>query len=581
MTYKDITSKGLHFITEPIEIPDGICLKAEEGARLVGGKKLTAEPNGDGLWCLDLKKAGIKPAGFVSRGFGRKISPSHNELFIDGRPMFLSQYPKRKEFLVVKSLGKEPHVDGETAVGQLIDGFYYDDDRPAKWKNGQEIWMLGYWDWDWSPTRERVKSIDGKNCFVSVDIGEGQNNVREGQRFCFYNILEEVTDEGDYCIDFENEKIIFRPYADTDVEKAEIILSTDQTPVFALDGAHDIVIEGFTIEAFCGMGITVKNSENIIIRGCEIKNIGNRAICVDDSTGVTVTDCHIHNTGDGGVAYYCGDRKTLTEADCRVTYSHFHDIAQWDRCYEPPIRLYGVGLSAKYNHIHDCPHSAILFGGNEISITDNEVHHVVLETGDAGAIYGGLDYTFRGNEVSHNFVHHVGSVLGLGAMGIYNDDAISGTRMEYNVFYKVQRAVFMGGGIDFIVDGNVFVDCFPSIEIDGRGNIDVPMWRNMVSNLLFHKFYSIDKSEVSATDDVYMHKYPELKKIDDYYKADPAPYIPAEALMKHNIFCSKEKINYSWASEGGYYTEYDNIEVSRDELGKYLTPHQLDVISKD
>ena len=264
-----------------------------------------------------------------------------------------------------------------------------------------------------------------------------------------------------------------------------------------------------------------------------------------------------------------------------MTYSHFHDIAKWDRCYEPPIRLYGVGLKAEHNLIHDCPHSAVLFGGNEISVTDNEVHHVVLETGDAGAIYGGLDYTFRGNEVSRNFIHHVGSVLGLGAMGIYNDDAISGTRMENNVFYKVQRACFMGGGIDFVVDGNVFVDCNPSIEIDGRGNVDVPMWRNMVKNLLYHKFYSIDGSDVKATDDLYMHKYPELKKIDDYYKSSPAPFIPAEALMQHNIFCSKEKINYSWASEGGYYTEYDNIDVTREELAKYLTPHQLEVISKD
>ena len=581
MTYKDITSSGIHFITEPVAIPDGTYLKAEAGSRLVGGKRLTAEKSDGGLWCVDLGKAGIEPAAFVSRGFGRKISPSHNELFIDGKPLFLAQYPKRGDFLTVRSLGKEPHVDGEVAVGQLIDGFYYDDARPAEWKKGQEIWMLGYWDWDWSPTRERVKSIDSDRCFVSVDIGEGQNNVREGQRFCFYNVREEVRYEGDYCIDFDEKKLWFIPYSGTDMEKAEIILSTDTTPVFSLDGAKDIVIEGFTIEAFCGMGIRINNSRNIIIRGCEMKNIGNRAICVDDSFGITVTDCHIHDTGDGGVAYYCGDRKTLTEADCRVTYSHFHDIAKWDRCYEPPIRLYGVGLQAKFNHIHDCPHSAILFGGNEISITDNEVHHVVLETGDAGAIYGGLDYTFRGNEVSHNFIHHVGSKLGLGAMGIYNDDAISGTRMEYNVFYKVQRACFMGGGIDFVVDGNVFIDCFPSIEIDGRGNVDVPMWRNMVSNLLYHKFYSIDGSEVKGTDDVYMHKYPELKKIDDYYKSSPAPFIPAEAVMKHNIFCSKEKINYSWASEGGYYTEYDNVDVSREKLGKYLTEHELDVISRD
>ena len=578
MTYKDITKTGIHFITEPISVPDGTHLHAEPDSRLVGGVRLHAKDAGNGLWECSLGEAGITPAAFVSRGYGRKILPAHNELFITGKPLFIAQYPKRGQYLTVKALGNTPAAEGQRVTGPLEDGFSYDDPRPGQWEAGQEIWMLGYWCYDWAPSRERVKALDTERGFVSVDIAAGRNRVTEGQRFCFYNVREEVTEPGDYCVDFVKGTILFRPYPDTDMEKAEILLSVCDKPVFAFDHAKDITIEGFTIEAFRGMGVTVKDSENIVIRDCEIRNIGNRAVCVDDSREVTVTHCHIHDTGDGGVAYYCGDRKTLTRADCRVTYCHFHNIASWDRCYEPPIRLYGVGLTAQYNIIHDCPHSAVLFGGNELSVCDNEIYRVVMETGDAGAVYGGRDYTFRGNEVSRNFIHHVGSGVGMGTMGIYNDDAISGTRMENNVFYKVQRAVFLGGGVDFLVQGNIFVDCYPSVEIDGRAQSDAAMWRNMVIHTLYDRFYHVDGSDVSAAEGLYLQKYPELAKIDAYYRENREPHIPPSAEMKHNLFCSEQKISYTWDTKGGFYTEWDNKDITREALKEYLTPHQYDVI---
>ncbi|MCQ2431807.1 MAG: right-handed parallel beta-helix repeat-containing protein, partial [Clostridia bacterium] len=389
---------------------------------------------------------------------------------------------------------------------------------------------------------------------------------------------EEVTEPGDYCIDFEECKVYFNPYEDVSVADAEIILSTCDKPVFAFNGSRDITIEGFLIEAFRGMGITADHAENITIKDCEICGIGNRAVCVDNSKNVVVTGCHVHDTGDGGVHFYCGDRKTLERGNCVCEYSHFHNVASWDRCYEPPIRLYGVGLTAHHNKIHDCPHSAMLFGGNYISITDNEVYRVVMETGDAGAIYGGRDYTYRGNEVSRNFIHHVGSSVGMGTMGIYNDDAMSGTRMENNVFYKVQRAVFLGGGVDFIANGNVFVDCYPAIEIDGRGQSDDKMWRNMVIHTLHDRFYNVDGLGISAMEEPYISAFPELAKIDAYYKADPAPHIPPSASMENNILCSERKISYTWCTEGGSFYENNNKDIIREELASYITPEQLDVI---
>lgn len=85
----------------PIPLPDGTHLQGEKGARLVGGIRLSGffrKDGTEGVYVCDLSAMGVRPAPMVSRGFGRKISPSHSELFINGRPLSISQFPKKVPF---------------------------------------------------------------------------------------------------------------------------------------------------------------------------------------------------------------------------------------------------------------------------------------------------------------------------------------------------------------------------------------------------------------------------------------------------------------------------------------------------
>lgn len=566
---KSIVKRGTHFIKEPIKLNSGIKLVAERGTVLVGGVKLTKFYQKDGVYVCDLNEEGIQLSEMTSRGFSRPIHPSHNELFVDSMPMNISQYPKKGSFLEIIDYGEVEKNEWNEDCGKIDSGFYYDTTRPNNWDDNNNIWVHGYWSWDWANTYERIDTLDKDKMFIKTHPPYGMYKYRKGQRFYFLNIPEEVTNPGDYCIDYDKNLIYFIPFYEN---PREVFLSVIDQPIFVIDDSSDICIDGFRMECVRGNMITVKNSSNIEIKNCEIRNVGNIAIKIEDSRDVLIEKMYIHDIGDSGVAVTGGDRATLKSANVIVRNCTFHDIAKWSRCYQPAISLYGVGLSAIGNLIHDCPHSGILYGGNEITITHNEIYRVVMETGDAGAIYSGRNYAWRGNVVSHNFIHHLGGV-GMGTMGIYNDDCLSGTYMEGNMFYKVNRAVFLGGGRDFTVLGNVFIDCTPSIEIDGRGTNDNPVWIKMVNGFMRKQFY-----DVSPMSEPYISAYPELKTIHEYYEnsVDGVTKIPPSALMEQNIICSERKIEYTWNTEDGEFVERDNVIIDKTQLEEYLTPEQYE-----
>jgi hypothetical protein len=219
----------------------------------------------------------------------------------------------------------------------------------------------------------------------------------------------------------------------------------------------------------------------------------------------------------------------------------------------------GVGLRASHNLIEDHPHCAIFFTGNDHLIEFNEIRHIALETGDVGAIYAGRDYSYRGNRIRYNFVHHTGGV-GMGSMGIYMDDCVSGTEIYGNIFYKVQRAAFLGGGRDHQVINNIFVECNHAVEIDGRGLDTSPTWRDMVDKLMRQRL-----GEVPAS--LYRERYPALKTVDAYYGPPGGPVIegaafkgvpPENNVVARNI-CVGKWLNIYWHATVGMLRLENNL----------------------
>jgi hypothetical protein len=545
-----------------------------ERVRLLGGKKLTgfSEVTDTGtlgrfdekarghVLQLNLRALGISDFGEMkSRGFARPTTPAHCELFFAGRPMTLARWPNEGEWQKITGFPETGEVGDEHGgkIGDLKEGFFYQSDRPHRWRDSNDIWVHGYWAWDWANSYERVAELNRERQFVRTAAPHGLYGFRKGQRFYFLNILEELDEPGEWFLDRKDGVLYFWP-PDADALKkksAETFLSLLSQPLVRLNGASNVVLRGLILEGTRANAVEIHGGESNLVAGCVIRSIGDIGVTIDGGKGNGVSSCDIFDTGDGGVTLNGGDRQTLAPGGNFVENTHFQRQGRWSKCYVPAILISGVGQRASHNLIHDHPHAAILFGGNDHLIDFNEIHHIALETGDVGAIYAGRDYSIRGNRIRHNYLHETGGI-GMGSMGVYMDDCMSGAEVFGNVFYKVHWAMFIGGGRDHRVENNIFVDCDPAVRADGRGLDKSPVWRDMVNDYMRKQLTAVPLA-------LYREHYPAMKSLDAYYGPPEGPAIagdnfkgvpPEGNVIAHNVAVGK------WF-EAGWHANKDMFDV--------------------
>jgi len=513
----------------------------------------------------NLRAQGITDLGHLqSRGFGRSTAPSHLELFYDGRPATLARWPNEGQWTTIEGIPQDAARgdDHGGKIGDLPAGFRIGTPRPFQWQPSTNLWVHGYWAWDWANSYERVANLDPDQRLVRTAPPHGLYGFRPGQRFYFVNVLEELDVPGEYYVDSTSDLLYFwEPIA---APGREAIVSILETPIIQARDVSYVSFRGLHLQTGRGHGVEINGGTRVEIVGCQLRNLGNHGVVIRNGADHQVLSCNIFDTGDGGVVASGGDRQTLTSAHHLVENNHFRGQGRWSKCYVPAIEFTGVGLIARHNLIHDHPHCAILFNGNEHRIEFNEIHHVALETGDVGAIYTGRDWTYRGNRIVHNYIHDTGGV-GMGSMGVYMDDCVSGTEIYGNIFRKVQRAVFLGGGRDHLVENNLFLDCHPAVAIDGRGLDQSPVWSNMVYRTMKERLTAVPSQ-------LYRERYPTLTALDPHYASNQG-VPPENNVIRHNLSVGGEWLTVGWHATPNMILAENNL-VDRDPL--FVDPAALD-----
>jgi hypothetical protein len=477
---------------------------------------------------LDLRAMGITNYGTIEQ----RGSPGI-ELFFHGRRMPNARFPNEGWLLIKdvpqtgeirynEGLAREERVAG-IPVGRHYGRFTYAEDEPNHWAPSDDIYVQGYFVWDWYDSFQRIESIDRAKQELTLAAPHHRYGYAHNQRYRFINVLEELDTPGEWWIDRTAGHLYFYPPGK--LGDGDVTVSLLDTPLVTFTDVEHVTLEGFTYEHGRSSGVTISGGSACQVVGSTFRELGGLALGIHGGHGHVALSNDFYHLAVGAIHVEGGDRTTITPSGHRIINNHIHHISEWLRSGQNAIYFAGVGQYLAHNLIHDLPFEAFRLLGNDHLLEYNEVHTVCTETGDAGALHTGRDYTWQGNVIRYNYWHDLVGDGAHGVTAVYLDDFGSGFQIYGNLFHRAGKAIQLGGGRHNTVRSNVLIDSDPGIHIDARGKSWAEYYFNGGYPWLFERF-----AELNADQPPYTDRYPLLATI---LQDDPA--MPKGNLIEGNI----------------------------------------------
>ena len=353
--------------------------------------------------------------------------------------------------------------------------FVYRGDHPTRWAKAlaeNQLWLRGFWRVPWVINGVQVKEINAQDSTITlmkaVDRGIGSKYKIDAQgrrpgdgneAWYALNLPEEITEQGEWAIDFKRQLLLIWPPAGIDA-------------THPLVSSKNVVLKGLTFTGSLAPAIDIRDGAENMVAGCSVKNIGTTGILIRGGHHHRMISNDVSETGLSGIDVTGGKKATLEPGAHEILNN---DISRAGNDYPVSAltvglgcgateRLDTVGIRVAHNRIHDTVNNGVGFGGVDNVFEWNEVYRVGLNSGDLGGFYGTSGFTGFGNLIQNNFVHH-----SMNGNAFYTDDGYSGATVRSNVVCKTAMGVLMGGGHYNHFDYNIIIDCNTGIHLDSRG----------------------------------------------------------------------------------------------------------------
>jgi hypothetical protein len=334
--------------------------------------------------------------------------------------------------------------------------------------------------------------------------------------------LEEIDEPGEWYLDRKTGTLYL--YPPCDLSKANVEISMLTVPMVKAAHLSHVRFEGLVFDLGRYDGLQLSDCSDCQLVGCRISRFAGNGVSVVGGFRDTLLSCDVFDTGRRATEIVGGDRETLTPGGHVVANCCIHDFGRIDRTYTSGVQLEGVGNRVLHNLFYNCPSSAMRLEGNDLDVEYNEVHDVVQESDDQGAMELFRNPTYRGVVFRYNYFHDIGWRDGeqplCGQAGIRLDDAISGMLIYGNVFVRASYGSFgevqINSGRDNVIDNNVFSEAERGISggyYPGNGS-----WKELASD---------HKPPEFITSELYLKRYPALAWMLKQ---------PAVNYAKHNVF---------------------------------------------
>jgi hypothetical protein len=512
---------------------------------------------------LDLAAHGVKgvqPPGLSGHSMGNlqkvtpyKIGAPPSEVFYDDEPLTLARWPNQGFTTVGKVVQKgdttrdweedmanRPSYVPKNKRRNPPDGFAFqpkDASRVAQWVTAPDLMLLGYWFAEYSDQVVQVAKVDPKSQTV-YSVQPSCYGIASGKRFYAFNLLEELDAPGEWYIDHKAQKLYV--YPPNSASGGTLSISLLGEPLVSMDNVSHVTFSGLSLSGGRGNGVSIKDGAHVSLEGCRMASLSGSGVGISGGTDHRVAGCEVAYCGGTGVSADGGDMKSLTPAGHIIENNHIHHFARLQRTYNPGIAIRGVGIRASNNEIAHAPHIAILFSGNDHLIEKNFIHHVVQEAADMSAIYAGRSWITRGTVIRHNLFKDIRTFQKTGGhavKAIYLDDGLSGTRMEGNIFLRVDQGVMLNGGRDNTVKDNLFVEC----DLMMRATAAARGYKSKKTGSWLSLNASLNASPYKSP--IWRERYPTLSSIlDDQPEQPKGNVVTDNACYKSAIRTDKQGI---------------------------------------
>jgi hypothetical protein len=504
-----------------------------EKVRIIGGVRINGAcfvPRSgvpSGILVYDLAGHGIKDYGQLRPrgGFGPDAN-APMELSLDGVPMSLAG----TDTLRIGQSGKILY-GGLASADNLIDHGWVHGNLGAFWYN------------------ELLKVASYNAATHEIGLATAPKyGVKPDRFYRIVNLLEELTEPGEYFIDRATGCLYLVPPEGADLANADIVVPMMEQPLLTLTGTSYVRFEKLTLEAVRGDGVRIEGGSDCCLSKCTLRNVGRSGAVVSGSRN-GLEDCTVAHAGERGACLMGGDRATLKPAENFVRHCDFQNWGRWVRTSKVAVHVEGVGQIVAHNTMHGAPHQAIWYFGNNHTIEFNDIHHVCQETADAGAIYAGRSWDQRGTVIRYNFIHDLASpYTPWEIFGVYLDDAQSGTEVYGNVFVRIRGiAMLNAGGRDNHFSNNIVVGCYTAHRADRRGVA-------ILTNAAGHDCNFLQKLRIACGTEpgdfhdnaAWMKAYPELMPIPNIFVDLGDFKNPGGSTFERNAGSGNTK----WTTEG-------------------------------
>ncbi len=469
---------------------------------------------------------------------GDTTGPVYCELFVNDERQSLARYPDSGFIYTGEVLATGIDISVPDANGDPATDTYRVSDELAKriagWENINDVWMYGYWQYDWADGSSPIGAFNASERTLSPKY-RSFFGTKEGAPYYFYNCLEELSTSGEWYLDRETGLLCV--YAPENRDTATYNLSLSLFPAVTVN-ADNVTLKSITVKGSRHNGIEINGSNNTV-EDCRIINVSYGAIVANGNNN-TFTHNEIAHVGGGGIAVTGGDQAALTEGNNVVSNNLIHDWGEIYKTYRYAVDFGGVGNVCSNNEMYNAPHGAITYSGNNHIFEYNLIYNVCLLSDDAGAVYAGRSWTSYGTVIRYNCIHSLGSD-GHTPDGIYLDDALSGQTVYGNILINIPKyAIHAGGGRDNIIENNIIVNAGEqAIKYDDRardGALNNGWFNEHVAENTGDMWIDLKNSPYKT--DVWQQAFPQYKSFSDDFSDPSNPGFvpnPANSIVTNNV----------------------------------------------